>query len=412
MKIRLLLLVMTIWPVNTAYAQDVIVKKDGSTILSNVLEINETNIRYKRFSNQGGPIYTINKSEIMSINYENGEKDDFSKVGKSNNDTHSRFVEKPADSKNTEMLAIYNKDYQPTKSLLKSKKKIKGYMLIFGLKSSSVISNEDLELSFVRDVTDIGSQYQHVIYHINIKNKTNKTIYIDKGNCFKIWNDKTAYCYYEPTEQTTITAGGGSGASLGLGSVAGLLGIGGPIGQIANGISIGGGKSHSVSTTYMQQRVIAIPPRSNKNLTEEKEVITKDATLYTNRLMVSQCESFNFEELQSKEIRTVDDYIDFGGSYETNFTLKEDLVQMGDIISYDETNSPYTREYIITYSEDENFETFSSIKAELYLKELIGCDKLYKKNMYGERKILSDKYIEDLNPNTIEGYYEIGKKRN
>ena len=78
MKIRLLLLVMTIWPVNTAYAQDVIVKKDGSTILSNVLEINETNIRYKRFSNQGGPIYTINKSEIMSINYENGEKDDFS----------------------------------------------------------------------------------------------------------------------------------------------------------------------------------------------------------------------------------------------------------------------------------------------------------------------------------------------
>lgn len=58
-------------------AQDVIVKRDGSTILSKVLEVNTSEIKYKKFSNQDGPTYTINKSEIMSINYENGEKDTF-----------------------------------------------------------------------------------------------------------------------------------------------------------------------------------------------------------------------------------------------------------------------------------------------------------------------------------------------
>ena len=61
----------------SVFAQDVIVKKDGSTILSKVLEVNTDNIKYKKFSNQNGPTYTINKSEIMSINYENGDKDTF-----------------------------------------------------------------------------------------------------------------------------------------------------------------------------------------------------------------------------------------------------------------------------------------------------------------------------------------------
>ena len=40
-------------------AQDVIVKRDGSTILSKVLEVNKTDIKYKKFSNLNGPTYTI-----------------------------------------------------------------------------------------------------------------------------------------------------------------------------------------------------------------------------------------------------------------------------------------------------------------------------------------------------------------
>ena len=56
-----------------AMAQDVIVKKDGTTILSKVLEISSTEIKYKKWSNQDGPMYSIDKSEVHSINYQNGE---------------------------------------------------------------------------------------------------------------------------------------------------------------------------------------------------------------------------------------------------------------------------------------------------------------------------------------------------
>ena len=62
------------------YSQDVIVKKDGSTILSKVLEVGEEYVKYKKWSNTQGADYTIKVTEILSINYENGDKDDFSTI--------------------------------------------------------------------------------------------------------------------------------------------------------------------------------------------------------------------------------------------------------------------------------------------------------------------------------------------
>ena len=59
------------------YAQDVIVKKDGTTIMAKVLSVGTTTVEYKKWSNQDGPTYTIEKSELLSINYANGEKDVF-----------------------------------------------------------------------------------------------------------------------------------------------------------------------------------------------------------------------------------------------------------------------------------------------------------------------------------------------
>ncbi len=55
-------------------AQDVIVKKDGSTIVCRVVEVNQTEVVYKRWSNLEGPNYVMNLSDISAINYENGEK--------------------------------------------------------------------------------------------------------------------------------------------------------------------------------------------------------------------------------------------------------------------------------------------------------------------------------------------------
>lgn len=75
---QLLLLFLLLCSACVVRAQDVIVKKDGSTILSKVLEVGENEVKYKRFDNLNGPTYTISKSELQAINYQNGAKDTFS----------------------------------------------------------------------------------------------------------------------------------------------------------------------------------------------------------------------------------------------------------------------------------------------------------------------------------------------
>lgn len=75
--IKFLLIAIVFSVATTAVAQDVIVKKDNSTILSKVTKVSSTEIEYKKWSNQDGPTYTISVSEILSINYQNGDIDKF-----------------------------------------------------------------------------------------------------------------------------------------------------------------------------------------------------------------------------------------------------------------------------------------------------------------------------------------------
>lgn len=58
----------------SASAQDVIVKKDGSTIVCRVVEVTSTEITYKKWNNLNGSNYVMDKSLASAINYENGKK--------------------------------------------------------------------------------------------------------------------------------------------------------------------------------------------------------------------------------------------------------------------------------------------------------------------------------------------------
>lgn len=394
-------------------AQDVIVKKNGSTILAKVLEVNPSNIKYKKHSNPKGPTYTLKKSEIMAINYKNGDKDTFdneSEVSEPNEQSQS-LVRKKADERNTEILALYNRSYQPTNQIRTSKKKINGYLMIFGINSSSILSNEDLEIVFERNETrpaekesNYGWEYGHIMYKIIIKNKTNKVLYVDKGNSFCIWEDGSASCYYNPNEQTTVSSGRGSGASLGLGAVAGILGVGGIVGQLAGGVSVGGGVSRTVSTTYTQERILAIPPYGSQSLTKERCVLLKKSFPRERLLMIEKTESFDFSELKSSEWRSPSLIIDAGSDHISNFYLDHNIVKTGECKNYDENNSPYKRKYFITYSTYNDFHNYSFINAELFLHQIIGCGKYRKGN---PDKILSNMYIDGINQYTIEGYYPL-----
>lgn len=55
-------------------AQDVIVKKDGSTIVCRVVELTSSEIVYKKWSDLNGSNYVMNRSDASAINYQNGKK--------------------------------------------------------------------------------------------------------------------------------------------------------------------------------------------------------------------------------------------------------------------------------------------------------------------------------------------------
>jgi hypothetical protein len=54
-------------------AQDVITLKNGNEIRAKVLEIGINEVKYKQSANQSGPTYTLNKSDIFRIKFENGD---------------------------------------------------------------------------------------------------------------------------------------------------------------------------------------------------------------------------------------------------------------------------------------------------------------------------------------------------
>lgn len=55
-------------------AQDVIVKKDGSTIVCRVVELTSSEIVYKKWSDLNGSNYVMNRTDASAINYQNGKK--------------------------------------------------------------------------------------------------------------------------------------------------------------------------------------------------------------------------------------------------------------------------------------------------------------------------------------------------
>lgn len=63
-------------------AQDKIHKTDNTIIEAKVIEISDTEIKYKVFLNQDGPINTISISDVHMVIYENGEKELYSPLKK------------------------------------------------------------------------------------------------------------------------------------------------------------------------------------------------------------------------------------------------------------------------------------------------------------------------------------------
>ena len=67
MKRFFVLLLMAMPFVSVLNAQDVITLKDGSDVQAKILEVTTSEIKYKKYSNPDGPVFTVNKTDVSTI---------------------------------------------------------------------------------------------------------------------------------------------------------------------------------------------------------------------------------------------------------------------------------------------------------------------------------------------------------
>lgn len=371
--------------VTIAHAQDVIVKRDGSIIQSKVTEVNSNEIKYKKFSNPDGPVYIICKAEVLAINYENGDKDTFSEQTSvaASKSTMTRQQPIPDEERNKELLMLYNREYAAKDDLGKQKAKpARECILVMGAAATSVFANNELEMSLVKRKSELpsGEWGTPNVYYILLKNKTDKKIYIDRAQCYRIINGMSR-SMYEDTKQITVTQG--TSSSVGIGTAIGGIGIG--------GVS---GSSASASTSFQNLQYIEIPPNSMRYFAEDKWTFVSGRGNSKMYKKVESGELFLF----APKFNPNNAYF----KYSSLVRLNKGDIQKGEVKIYNEQNSPYTQEYIITYSTDETFLNKSTLNAKFFIHQIGGVGSGYVNwaNFEGQ-------YFEGSDEYSVRGYLRL-----
>lgn len=330
---RLFFVAMFILSFTTIYAQDIIVKKDGSTIMSKVLEVQTDIIKYKKWSNQSGPTYSIKITDIFSINYKNGEKDVFN----SPTPTPAQTAETPQEAqptatpaeewseeskaRNAELIASYNKDYTINEKCIGDRTKKAKYGICFlGVAESSKISVNDVTLSIDPRLYEFYDR--SLPASVTLFNGSNKFIYVDLAKSYHIEYTST-HQLYKGEITTSVTSGKNGGGSVNLGSISSALGIGGAVGTISSGINVGGGKSSYTSTSIKNERFLIIPPHSHITIMEKfgscifsenpeiknGEIYKREYKTYAEQLIVTYSYDESFEHIYTLELKTYPRYM-------------------------------------------------------------------------------------------------------
>lgn len=302
----------------TVYAQDVLTKKNGDEIEVKVIKISTNEIEYKKWSNQDGPSYTLLKNEVFMIKYNNGEKEVFNENSSSlqNQPTNNAPIKVVPSNDNASLIEKYNKMEHRFYGFKVKAKKSNCWFGTLGVTQSSILSTDEIEINLSQEKKSYpyyaynydgnvikgvyGEKYMSFRgkYFVEIVNKTSHALYIDKANSFRVESDGSYHMYFN-LQQTTVNQGGGSGIDLNLGAVTGALGVGGVANTLAGGTNVGGGSQSSVSTTYSDQRVVAIPPHGKMVLSKDEAipVKTSKAFCYDQYKMNSFSEDFKNREI-------------------------------------------------------------------------------------------------------------------
>lgn len=377
------------------FAQDLIVKKDGSVIQAKVTKVGTSEVEYKKWSNPDGPQYSITIADILAINYKNGDKETFDNVSASRNNQaaktqtegqqnviqiQSEDLSHEAKVANDEMIAKLN---EPVELLINEKdkkdigkKEVKSAIACFGASPKSVLCDGNIAImvetgELYKETSKrpaewiheaLSSSFWNAKYVINpairfhIYNNSNQTLYIDLANTFYV-NMGNSQTYYIPSSTTTSKTSSG-GAGVNLGAVTGALGIGGAAGTLANGINVGGGSSSTTTNTIYSQRIIALAPKSITTLAP-KYFFGETTSWQPPTDGISYYLWHNYTYLRYVTI---------------NFSSKSEkgAMMFGDHYTYNEDKSPIQFSFYLSYSKEETGANTITLPSTFYLKDLIG----------------------------------------
>ena len=332
-------------------------------------DIGSSTIYYKTENSDAAQLQRIDKSNVYMIKKADGTKIDLSgnstPTQKSTTPTAaqplSNETSEEAKQRNKELIASIN-NFVP-EYVGKLGKEATRVFCMLGITENSCMANDDVELSMKIVKTEYKSSFTiNTLYStadpmliLTVKNKTPNMIYVDLGNTFFVQGEN-AVAYYIPSAASTAYTSS-SGVSVNAGALTGALGIGGAVGQLANGVNVGGGSSSTTVNITYSQRVIAVPPMSSKTLDGQH---------------LFHVEGWFCDGLQIVDMaNNVPKYPVF---YFRN-SKADQVLELGDVYTYSESFSPAHFSIILTYSNTEDCVQTKRITSSLFVKNIIGIQK-------------------------------------
>ena len=375
----------------SAYAQDVLITQEGDVKKVYDVEVGPSTVFYKEADKADAPTLRIKKDDVIMIKRKDGTKYDLGNGLQPSNTTSSTPSPAQAPSSQTASISAESKkrndeiisqanDFNPEYVGTDTKKNCDRVFCIMGYGNGSQLVNDDLEIecfigssaltaaaarnSLVGALNngdggatfiDFSDYYSNPVFKLCLKNKTNRTLYVDLGNSF-IMRNGVATAYYIPTS-TSTSSSSSSGASVNLGAVAGAIGVGGALGTLAGGVNVGGGNtSGSVSTTF-SQRVVAVPPMSVKEL--DNQLLFPDPYKY------KACDGLYIDSSRPNNLVPA-----------FSFATKADGDYMnGETHDFSEGTSPIKFAFFVSYSDTETCQNEKSLSFNLHLRRIVGFAK-------------------------------------
>lgn len=384
--IRVIITILVCNLYNIAFADHILLRNGKSLEVHNI-EVSENYIFYNDI-NKDAPIKKLNRGEVYAVKI--GDNDI---VQLQNNSTHSIYNIPIKNDKTTAKISEDNErlkfqytssDYTSTKK--EKKKAARSVILFYGLTDDSVISTEDIEVSFesgwFRERTwyNLNSEKRNNVWafstqvKIIITNKTDQPIYIDLTRSYRNGNLAGYRSFYDGTQTTSST---GSAYNIGFG---------------IRPILLGSTEYNGNTLTKGQLPIITIPPKARINL-PPYQVLTPNNEVY------DRFDSFS--SMNGKEIAS-------------SFS---DLNVYGKKI-FEEDSSPVNVYYSFTYSKHQDFKETNTFDFKFFAKQAIGIPPLvqYMSGVTGRdplkeirdidnKTIIGSINIEEISPTSIKGSY-------